>query len=205
MGLKERFYQVLSCWIDNETFIGQQWEELSEKYTQSFRKYHNLNHLQELFKYFDAYKNELEHPNEMAFSIFYHDIIYSIWSKKNELNSAKLATEYLLNSALDDSGIERVFNLIMVTKNHTPNKNKDEKWMIDFDIGILGQPYETYLQYTQHIRDEYAAIPNSVYKKGRKKVLSHFLNKSKIYQTDTFYNLFEMNARNNIKKELDTL
>ncbi len=205
MSLKERFYQVLGHWFDDETFIWELWKELSENYAQSFRKYHNFNHLWELFNYFDTNQDELEHPNEVAYAIFYHDIVYSIWSKKNELNSAELATEILLTTELDDKPIERVFNLIMVTKDHTPSKNKDEKWMVDFDIAILGQPWETYIQYTKHIREEYASVPNFMYRKGRRKVLKHFLNKNRIYQTDIFYKLYEMNARNNLKKELETL
>ena len=124
MSLKERFYNVLNYWFDDETFIGQQWQQLTKNYTQSFRKYHNFNHLRALFNYFDAYKSQLEHANEVAYAIFYHDVIYNIWSKKNELNSAELAKENLLNTALGDRPIARIFNLIMVTKDHTPSKNK---------------------------------------------------------------------------------
>lgn len=205
MGLKERFYQVLGHWFDDDTQIKKHWEELLENYTQPFRKYHNLDHLWELFKYFDIYKDQLQYPNEVAYAIFYHDIVYSIWSKKNELHSAELATKYLLTTKLDDKPMERIFHLIMVTKDHIPSKNKDEKWMVDFDIAILGQPWETYFQYTQHIREEYASVPSFMYKKGRRNVLNHFLHKPNIYHTDTFYDLFEIQARNNLKKELETL
>jgi predicted metal-dependent HD superfamily phosphohydrolase len=205
MSLKEKFYKVIGHYTSNSSEITERWNELTEKYTEPFRKYHNFNHLWELFRYFDTYENELEFPNEVAYAIFYHDIIYSIWSKKNELNSAELATEYLLYTDLGDRVITRVFNLIMVTKDHSPTKNRDDKWMIDFDLAILGQPWDVYYKYTQQIREEYASIPDFIYRRGRKKVLNHFLNKNKIYHTDTFYNLFELDARQNLKKELKLL
>lgn len=205
MNLEERFYNVMNHWIKDDIQIDSYWKELTTKYTEPFRKYHNLNHLLELFKYFDTYKQELERPNEVAYAIFYHDIIYNIWSKKNELNSAELAVKYLSNVELGGESVERIFNLIVVTKDHTPNKNQDEKWMIDFDIAVLGQHWDIYYKYTQHIREEYASVPNFMYKKGRRKVLRRFLNKNRLYKTNIFYQLYEDNAKYNIKKELESL
>ena len=205
MSLEERFYKIASHWFKDQAQQKKYWSELSKKYNESFRKYHNFNHLEELFKYFDAYQQKLKYPNEVAYAIFYHDIIYNIWSKKNELNSAELAKAYLSNLQSNHVHIERIFNLIMVTKDHSPNENDDEKWMVDFDIAILGQPWEIYFQYTKDIREEYASVPTFIYKKGRRKVLNHFLNKNRLYQTAIFYELYEEAARSNIKKELDTL
>ena len=75
--------------------------------------------------------------------------------------------------------------------------NNDEKWMIDFDLGILGQPWNRYFEYTKQIREEYKSVPNFMYKRGRRKVLQHFLNKSNIYATDSFYEQYERQAREN--------
>lgn len=118
MNLQERFYQILANWIEDKSQAESQWEELRNKYSDSSRHYHNLNHLKELFANFDKYRENLEHPEEVAYAIFYHDIIYSSWSKNNELNSAELAKDYLLVTNLDDRNIERIFNLIMATKDH---------------------------------------------------------------------------------------
>lgn len=205
MTLKERFYHIATQWFKDKALLEQYWNELSENYSETFRKYHNSNHLLELFKYYDTYCEELKQPKEVAFAIFYHDIIYNIWSNKNELKSAKLAQKYLKATKLDDSAINRIFNLILVTKNHEPKDNVDEKWMVDFDIAILGQPWEDYLQYTKHIREEYASVPKLMYKQGRRKVLVHFLNKERIYQTEIFFKLYELEARNNLNKELEIL
>ena len=202
MELKERFSDLMSHWTNDALQIELQWKELSAKYTESFRHYHNLAHISELLHYFDTYNSCLSHPNEVEYAIFYHDIIYNVWSKKNELNSAELASEYLNIATAEDFVIKRIFNLIMVTKDHTPKENENEQWMVDFDLAILGQPWERYLAYTKQIRSEYSSVPNLLYRKGRRKVLNHFLDKQKIYHTDTFYDLYEEQARLNLRKEL---
>ena len=205
MSLKEKFLKLLEDLGMERSLIANQWEEVRESYSEPFRMYHNQNHLKELFKYFDIYYEELEHPDEVAYAIFYHDIIYKVWSKNNELKSAELATKYLLLIKWSDTKIRRVFDLIMSTKDHVPGKNKDAKWMIDFDLVVLGQSWDTYYGYTQKIRKEYKTVPSFIYRKGRRKVLNHFLNKKRIYMTDTFYNLYEIKARENMKKELEIL
>jgi predicted metal-dependent HD superfamily phosphohydrolase len=205
MLLKARFFRLLENLGVDKSQIDDQWEELWEKYREPFRTYHNQNHLNELFKYFDTYNDNLEHPSEVAYAIFYHDIIYKVWSKNNELNSAELATEYLLVTNRSEREVKRVFDLIMSTNDHTPRKNTDEKWMIDFDLAILGQSWDIYHDYTHKIREEYSTVPGFMYRKGRRKVLNHFLNKKRIFKTDTFYNLYEMKARENMKKELEIL
>ena len=112
MDLKQRFYSTLKNWIENEDEIWNRWKALLEEYTNPERKYHNLNHLRELLRYFDCYKNELENPLEVEYAIFYHDIIYNIWSKKNELNSAELAIDLLIHIEKDDKCLERIHHLI---------------------------------------------------------------------------------------------
>ena len=92
----------------------------------------------------------------------------------------------------------------MATKDHSP-RNNDEKWMIDFDLAILGQTWDVYATYTKQIKEEYKAVPNFMYRRGRKKVLKHFLNKNRIFSTDIFYTQYELQARENLKKELTLL
>lgn len=205
MLLQNRFKTLLSQWNLNETQIDSFWNSIQKNYNESFRQYHNLNHISELFEYFDSYKHYLKHPNEVALAIFYHDVIYNVWSKQNEWKSAELAKEHLHLCKVNTECISRIYKLILVTKNHCPETNVDETWFIDFDMAILGQPWDTYFQYTQNIRKEYATVPSFMYKKGRKKVLQHFLETSCIYHTKTFYERFEAQARHNITKELNLL
>ncbi len=205
MNLEQRFRSLHTIWVTDETRVDNLWIELTNKYNETHRHYHNLEHIRALFAYYDDYNTELKYPNEVACALFYHDIIYDIWSKKNELKSAELVRAHLESYRLNDSCIDRICNLIMVTKDHKPKDNEDEKWMIDFDIGILGRSWDRYHVYTQQIRKEYSAVPGFIYRKGRKKVLDHFLEKDFIYSTKFFRDRFEIKARSNIKKELETL
>lgn len=177
------------------------WGEIEKNYDKKQRKYHNLTHLEELFNHFDVYIESLNTPDEVAFAIFYHDIVYSIWEKDNEEKSAELAVRRLSDIVISS---DTIYKHIIATKTHEGITN-DAKFMIDFDLAILGQSEEVYQKYAKLIRQEYRLIPSMIYKKGRIQVLQHFLDKKTIYQTDTFINLYEENARKNIQNELNEL
>lgn len=77
--------------------------------------------------------------------------------------------------------------------------------MIDFDLAILGSPIARYNLYSELIRKEYRKVPTFLYKKGRKKMLKHFLEKPFIYSTSTFKILYEKQAKKNLQAELNSL
>ncbi|WP_234974658.1 HD domain-containing protein [Tenacibaculum agarivorans] len=203
LTLKERFTQLLSLYSQDTELVSTLWNEIETHYTEKHRTYHNLKHLDEIFSYFDTYENELENSNLISFSIFYHDVIYNIWKKDNEEKSADFAMQEL-QELLSKNDLSTIFNQILATKTHEGSDN-DTRFLIDFDLAILGQSSEVYQQYAKLIRKEYKLIPEIVYKKGRKKVLQHFINKPFIYKTDTFINLYEKQAKLNLKTELNKL
>ncbi|GAA4773835.1 hypothetical protein GCM10023230_25670 [Flavobacterium hankyongi] len=153
--------------------------------------------------WFEKYKNELQFPDEVLYSIFYHDYVYNSTRKDNELKSAEFAVKIL--PATTTLNKELVFDLIMATKNHQPKTKDDEKWLIDFDLKILSKDWDEYQTYYQQIRKEYKIYPDFLYNPGRKKALEHFLENKFIYQTDVFRDLYEQQARENIKREIDLL
>ena len=180
------------------------WDELQTNYSQKHRKYHNLNHLNEMFSYFDVFVDELDHPEEVAFAIFYHDIIYNVLKSNNEEKSAKIAVKYLSVMKIEAEVINRVNQLILDTKTHQTLTN-DGNFLMDFDLAILGQPEKEYQLYTSQIREEYKVFPNIIYTKGRKKVLQHFLDNEAIFKTAFFYDKFEKQAKSNLQQELNSL
>ena len=74
--------------------------------------------------------------------------------------------------------------------------------MLDFDLSILGSDWETYQKYAQNIRKEYNVYSYFMYKKGRRKVLQHFLERERLFFTEYSFNAFEEKARFNLKKEM---
>ncbi|MDY0779498.1 hypothetical protein [Tenacibaculum sp. IB213877] len=200
MKLKQRFFNLVSAYTKDQDLIDSLWKDISKHYSEKHRAYHNIQHITELFKYYDIYKEHIKKPDLLAFSIFYHDIIYNIWKKNNEEKSADFAVEKL-SKLISSKNLNIIKNHIIATKAHHTEDN-DTKWMIDFDLAILGQSSHTYKNYTQLIKEEYQLVPSIIYKKGRKKVLQHFLDKPFIYATELFRELYEMKARENLKNEL---
>jgi len=204
MELKNRFEKVLLQYTTDITVIEKLWSTLYRHYTEPFRAYHNLTHLNELFNYLDIYSSEIENISEFSLAIFYHDIIYNVWKKDNEEKSADFAVKVLNQLKLQNVDTTKISAHILATKTHTSNSS-DMAFLIDFDLAILGQSWEMYLDYSKKIRTEYRTVPNIVYYKGRKKVLEHFLNKGSIYTTTIFINKYEDVARANLTHELELI
>jgi predicted metal-dependent HD superfamily phosphohydrolase len=72
-------------------------------------------------------------------------------------------------------------------------------------LSILGQSWELYEEYFNHVRKEYSVYPDFMYNPGRKKVIHHFLNMKRIFKTDEFFNKYEEAARKNLAQELKIL
>lgn len=203
MNLQERHSKLLVSIGINSNKIKVLWQNLEKAYSGKSRHYHNLNHLIEMFEVFDIYHSHLKNPNEVLYSIFYHDYIYKATRKDNELKSAEHALAILPNDVLLDKQL--VFDAICATQLHQHNEIEDINWLIDFDLKILSKDWEAYQTYCSQIRKEYKIYPNFLYKPGRKKALEHFLEQEFIYKTEIFRNLFDEKAKANIKREISLL
>ncbi len=205
--LKKSWITLTSKYTDDEFILKQLWEEINKKYTSKKRHYHNLNHLDSMFQLAENNQADLIDYDTIQFAIWYHDIIYNALKSDNELKSAEFAIKRLKKLKIDPKSIENCANLIISTKKHEiiNAQNQDNAYLLDFDLAILGTTWEIYESYTQKIRKEYSMYPNFMYKRGRKKVLQHFLARPQIYYTEKYHDLWEANARKNIQKELSSL
>ena len=203
MDLEDRYVELLINIGFNKENIQRNWLDLEKAYSQKSRHYHNLRHITAMIESFEMYVDQLLFPDEILFSIFYHDYIYSSSKKDNELRSAQYALSVLPENARIDKQL--VFNAICATQLHQHHIIEDINWLIDFDLKILAQDWNDYTIYFEQIRKEYNLYPDFLYKPGRAKSLQHFLEHEFIFQTTTFRNLFEEKARENIKKEIALL
>ncbi|NHN24532.1 hypothetical protein FIA58_002485 [Flavobacterium jejuense] len=183
--------------------ISKQWQDLKKAYSTKYRRYHNLTHIEAMIDSFTSYKEYLEHPNEVLYAIFYHDIIYKTTRKDNELKSAEYALKILPENIILDKIL--VYDMICATQLHQHNSIQDVNWLIDFDLKILASDWKEYQMYCQQIRKEYNIYPDLLYKPGRKKALEHFLENDFIFQTEAFRTQYEDKARENIKQEINQL
>ncbi|GAB5525289.1 MAG: hypothetical protein Roseis2KO_31610 [Roseivirga sp.] len=81
----------------------------------------------------------------------------------------------------------------------------DTNYLTDIDLSVLGAAPEVYQNYTVAIRKEYSIYPGFLYKRGRKKVLKHFLEMEHIFKTELFREKYEDRARKNLQAELNSL
>jgi len=206
MDLRKEWDNLLSQFSEDEKLINNLWEELSKYYTQRSRFYHNLSHLDCMFRELEKFKSEIQDVEIFQFAIWYHDIIYNALKKDNEKRSAEKAKEVLEQLGISNERINKCYQLIMLTKTHQLDESAsmDEKYLIDFDLEVLSRDWEAYQIYAKQIRKEYWMFPSLVYKKGRREALKHFLEREFIYQTD-FYKAKEEQARVNILREIGML
>lgn len=203
--LKKTFTDLLLKYTDNQNLITSLWTEIEKNYSKKKRYYHNLSHLENLIYELDFFKEKIEDLDTLLFSIYYHDIIYNVLKKDNEEKSALLAVKNLKLINFTNDKIEKCKNNILATKSHQVSKEYETNFFTDLDLSILGQEWDIYLQYSIKIRKEYSIYPDMLYIPGRKKILTSFLAMERVFKTDIFYNKFESNAKNNIKRELEEL
>ncbi len=208
MDLRQRWLNLVARYSDDEILHNTLWEEIESNYQESGRAYHNLNHIQELFALMDQADCTWKSPDTVAFSIWYHDIIYNARKRDNEYKSANLAKKRLQQLGLPANQIKKIHTQILATQNHQiPSgiHDPDLPFFLDFDLEVLSRDWKSYQTYTQQIRSEYAVYPMFLYKIGRKKALTHFIKKTKIYHTPIFQSINEAQARANILKEIKKL
>jgi predicted metal-dependent HD superfamily phosphohydrolase len=203
MNLEKIYSDLLSNIGFSANEIQQKWLDLEKAYSKKSRHYHNLTHLKEMIASFETYRDKLQNPNEVLFSIFYHDFVYFASKKDNELKSAEYALAILPENI--NLNKQLVFDAICATQQHQQNVIEDINWLINFDLKILAKDWDDYKIYFEQIRKEYRIYPDFLYKPGRAKALKHFLENEFIFQTDEFRNLYEEKARANIEKEINIL
>lgn len=205
MNLKNRFEQLCAPFTEDQQFMTDLWKEIESRYSEKGRHYHNLLHLENMFKELEAVRNNISDFTALSFSVFYHDIIYDATSKVNEEKSAAKAEKRLAQLHMHQDIISIISEQILATKSHQRSDNQDTNYLLDADLSVLGKDFKTYLEYTQNIRKEYSIYPDFLYKPGRKKVLKHFLELESIFKTEHFKRNYEAQTKENIAAELQLL
>ncbi|MFL5730664.1 MAG: hypothetical protein ACJ75J_14345 [Cytophagaceae bacterium] len=200
--LKTTWNQLCSSYSDDITLKNKLFEQICREYGNSSRYYHNLNHISAMLTLADEHNDLIRHRDIVLFSIWFHDLVYDSLKKDNEEKSADMAEEMLTSLAIGKEAVQKIRKFIIATKSHSDHSEPDLCFFLDLDLSVLGSDSETYSTYCKNVRKEYKWVPGILYKKGRKKVLQHFLDMERIFKTDRFYELFEVKARKNIKREL---
>ena len=175
-------------------------ENLTIRYTESHRHYHNLEHITILFNLASAHGIRLSIPQQLA--IWYHDCVYDPKSKNNEENSCQILLDHHENEPINNHGyLSRAINIIMDTKTHTSNDHESQT-VLDLDLAGLGFDFESYQYATKQIRQEYQHLTYEEWVTGRKIFLNNLLSRKYIFHTPWARDFYETKARRNIEREL---
>ncbi|OGV49492.1 MAG: hypothetical protein A2X49_00935 [Lentisphaerae bacterium GWF2_52_8] len=176
--------------------------DLTRKYSEPWRRYHNLLHIAKMFS--DAAKYGIRLSEKQEWAIWFHDAIYVPGKKDNELESAAFAAERLheLNWAYPD--INEVREIILSSSDHIP-RSEESKAVIDLDLLPLADE-ELYWRNIALIRKEYRSLSECQWIEGRTAWLNKFLARKNVYTTELFINsAMEEIARQNLQKELSEI
>jgi predicted metal-dependent HD superfamily phosphohydrolase len=205
LTLEARWQQLLTPLAPDADLRRQGYQQLSEAYSQSGRHYHDLTHIRLMLSTLDGYLPQLQDAATVQLAVWFHDAVYSPLRSDNEARSAELARQFLARTNLSAPRRERVAYLIERTKDHTqpqPAADTDLHLLLDVDLQILGAPEADYWRYARQVRQEYALVPDLLYRPGRQKVLTKFLELPHLYQTEPFRQRLETQARRNLQAEL---
>ena len=181
--------------------------EIETAYSEDTRAYHTLNHLEEMFALFDAYKDRLDSPGAVALAIFLHDLVYDTQNPNNEEGSATLARDILNGLGVRGDMVESVCEMIMATKSHRcDDPNSDTACMLDIDMAILASTPDRYREYCDQIRKEWPWLSDQEFYAGRKtRFVEPCLKADRLFMTATFHEKYDDVARSNLKAELKSI
>ena len=178
-------------------------EDLLARWAETHRKHHTVTHLHEMLDAIGLLADAgIEFDREaVELAAWFHDAVYEIGRDDNEDRSAELARELLASSPFRDE----VARLVLVTKTHeVADDDVNGAVLSDADLSVLGSDAFRYRSYAAAVRDEYAGVPDEVFKPARAQVLSSFLDGS-IFHTAAGRERWEETARRNIAEEIAAL
>ena len=193
-------WRQLGAQADEELF-----GKLVERYSEPHRRYHTTRHLQECFAHLEEVRSFAEQASEVELALWFHDAIYVTTRTDNEKLSAEWARGSALSAGLSTDQAERIAGLVMATKHDAVPVGRDAAVLVDIDLAILGADAARFDEYEVQIREEYAWVPESSYRNARRKILQHFLDRERIYNTEFFQAAHEIRARENISRSLARL
>lgn len=176
-------------------------------YQEPHRRYHTLVHIEDCLSRLAATPGLDDHERDLLVqAIWWHDAVYDPLRPDNEARSADLAREALAGAKAPEADIAEIERLILLTKGHTVEAgDRLGALMVSIDLSILGAEPAAYAAYARAIREEYAAVPDEIYRAGRARVLESFLAAPVLFPDPAFATALDAQARRNLAAEIAEL
>jgi predicted metal-dependent HD superfamily phosphohydrolase len=180
-------------------------DQLASAYAEPTRAYHTAGHIDDCLGELDRHRGLAQSPDLVEAAIWFHDAVYVPGATDNEARSADLARTALALAGVSSPATEGVKQLVLATRHAMIPREPDAQLLCDIDLSILGRSPAEFDTYEQQIRQEYAWVPEALYRRTRARILAEFLGRRSIYQTPAFSALYESRARENLARSVSSL
>ncbi len=178
--------------------------ELERAYAEPHRRYHTRRHIEQCLALLDTVPDLMDSERQvLTWAIWWHDAVYDPTASDNEARSAEMAKADLRDLGASIHQRDEVARLIRLTAGHEVEEgDRLGEILVSIDLAILGAPPADYDAYAQAVREEYAHVPDDLWRAGRAQVLQRFREASVIYPDPAFASRLDMPARGNLQREL---
>jgi len=177
--------------------------ELCAHYAESFRRYHNLEHIEECLRRVDEVAPLLDDPDAVEFALWFHDVVYEVGASTNEWKSAELFLERASGAA--PVFRRKVCGLVLATRHGGCVQGNDRRFIVDIDLSGIGAPWSEFVRNGERLRAESCALSDAQYTAGQRRFLRKLHERPQLYLTDYFRDRYENKARENIARALAEL
>ena len=182
------------------TGAGAVFDELDTLYREPHRRYHTAAHIEHCLRQFDFAADRMDEPDAVEMALWFHDAIYDVPGKENELRSAELFA-----ARADGRGSEQfrseVHRLIMATTHlDPPPATLDESFIVDIDLSSFGLPWEEFLRDSRAVRAELLHVSDAEFYPRQKQFLESLAARFEFCFTEFFRDRHEARARENIER-----
>jgi predicted metal-dependent HD superfamily phosphohydrolase len=169
------------------------------------RVYHGRRHLEDCLARLDDVAASVPERDLVEAALWFHDAIYDPHAADNEERSARWAADALDAVGAPPGVAAEVARLVLLTRHETPPVDDAGRYVCDIDLSILGRPDAEFDEYERRIREEYAWVPASEFRAGRRRILESLLARHPLFRTDAFRRRYEEAGRANLRRALDRL
>ena len=180
---------------------------LEAAYAGSGRHYHTRRHIEHCLELLAGWRGLADSERRvLTWAIWWHDAIYDPRATDNEAKSAEMARRDLPGLGATSAEVDEVARLILLTAGHqVPQGDRLGTILVSIDLAILGAEPAAYDDYAVAVRQEYVHVPEPLWRRGRARVLQHFLDTPVIFPDAEFRQAREAQARANLARELASL
>jgi predicted metal-dependent HD superfamily phosphohydrolase len=185
---------------------------LLERWAEPHRRYHSTRHLVEMFWAMEDLTDAGEITDRESsvgrVAAWLHDAVYDPAAVvgANESASAELAETLLPGLGLSVPDVSTVVELVRMTADHAVRRDSGlHRAFHDADLWILAAPPERFDEYCHQVREEYAAVPDPLFRAARAEILRNLVGAEGIYLTEHGRTQWDAPARDNVDRELTRL